>query len=244
MVSVPSGPPQISADTRPDAKAQCTARRCNAAPLEQEEETYRMGAYEQAIRLDSFTGQAIESRLAERARPITELDDIDTLVRTYRARLLRFVTYSTGDPDLAESITQDTLLRAYQNRDKFRGESSVNTWLTSIALNVTRDYRRRQRYKFWKKVESSAVDVQEMASVLPSEGLNPEGQQLAKERVKQLYEIIETLSYNQRTVFLMKFTEEMQVSEISEVLGMPANTVRTHLHRALTTVRKKLGGSL
>lgn len=203
-----------------------------------------MGAFENTISLDVLACPRIKSRLAERASSISELDDIDELVRIYRARLLRFVTYSTGDPDLAETITQDTLLRAYMNRDKFRGECSVNTWLTSIAINVTRDQRRRQRYKFWKKVETTAIDAQEMASSLPAGGVSPEGHQLAKEKVKQLYEIVETLSHNQRTIFLMKFTEEMPVAEISAVLGMPANTVRTHLHRALTAVRKKLGGSL
>jgi RNA polymerase sigma-70 factor (ECF subfamily) len=80
-----------------------------------------------------------------------------------------------------------------------------------------------------------------LAYFIPTEGSNPEGQLLAREKVKQMFQIIETLSYNQRTVFLMKFTEEMPVNEIGEVLGMPVNTVRTHLHRALKAVRRQLG---
>ena len=186
----------------------------------------------------------IESRVTERVRPISELDDIDGLVRTYRARLLRFVAYSTGDPDLAETITQDTLLRAYNGRENFRGECSVNTWLTGIAVNVIRDHLRTERYKFWKQVKSTAIDVHEMASFIPSEGLSPEGQMLAKERVKQLSKVLETLSHNQRTIFLLKFSEEMAVNEISEVLGMPVKTVRTHLHRALKAVRGQLGAGI
>lgn len=177
-------------------------------------------------------------------RPIRELDDIEGLVRTYRARILRFALYATGDADLAETIAQDTLLRAYNGRDKFRGECSVNTWLTGIAINVTRDHQRTQRYKFWKRVGKSAVDAQEMASFLPADGLSPEGQQLAKEKVQHLFEILKTLSTRQRTIFLMKFSEEMPVSEISTTLGMPVNTVRTHLHRALKAVRSQLGASL
>jgi len=183
----------------------------------------------------------LESNLARKARPISELDDIDELVRVHRARLLRFATYSTGDPDLAETIAQDTLLRAYNARDNFRHESSVKTWLTGIAINVIRDHLRTKKYKFWRQVKSSAIDVHEMSSYLAADGLNPEGQMLAREKVNHLSRVLETLSENQRTVFLMRFSEEMPVDEIGEILGIGTNTVRTHLQRALKTVRGQLG---
>ena len=182
--------------------------------------------------------------MAERARVISELDDIDELVRLHQARIRRFVTCSTGDPDLAETITQDTLLRAFKGRENFRGDCSISTWLTGIAINVTRDHLRSGRYKFWKQLKTTAVDVHEMASFLPSEAVSPERRILARERVKELYGVLENLSYNQRTVFLMKFSEEMSVDEISETLGMAVNTVRTHLHRALKAVRNKLGAKI
>ena len=191
---------------------------------------------DQAVRLESLG--------AERVRAISELDDIDELVRLHQARIRRFAAYSTGDPDLAESITQDTLLRAYRGRENFRGDCSVSTWLTGIAINVIRDHLRSNRFKFWKQVQSKAVDVHEMASLLPSEGVSPERRMLAQERVKNLYKVLETLSHNQRTVFLMKFSEEMSVEQISDILGMAVNTVRTHLHRALKAVRGRVGASL
>lgn len=196
------------------------------------------------LRIASAVRPRIESAMAERAGVISELDDIDELVRVHQARIRRFVTCSTGDPDLAETITQDTLLRAFRGRESFRGDCSLNTWLTGIAINVTRDHLRSGRYKFWKQLKATAVDVHEMASFLPSEAVSPERRILAKERVKELYGVLETLSYNQRTIFLMKFTEEMSVDEISEILGMAVNTVRTHLHRALKAVRNKLGAKI
>lgn len=179
-----------------------------------------------------------------RVRAIGELDDIDNLVGTYRTRVLRFVTYLTGDPDLAETITQDTLLKAYVGRDSFRGDSSVRTWLTGIAINVTRDHTRSAKFKFWKHASTQSIDVDELASFLAAEGSNPERQVLAQEKLKQLSNAIETLSRNQRTVFLMKFLEEIPVNKISQILGMPVNTVRTHLHRALNAVRSQMKGGL
>lgn len=186
---------------------------------------------------------ALEWPLRAEGRAISELDDIDLLVRTYRSRLLRFVTFSTGDPDLAETITQDCLLKAYNARASFRGDSSVNTWLTSIAVNLIRDHQRTQKFKFWKQAKATAVDVTDVASFIASESSSPEKQLIAKQQVAKLSGIIETLPLNQRTVFLMKFAEEMDLADISAAMDMPINTVKTHLHRALKAVRSQLGAT-
>jgi len=196
-----------------------------------------------ALSAASFSPASVESTLARGTSPIRELDDIDLLVRTHQARLLRFVTYAIGDYDLAQSITQDTLLKAYNGRESFRGDCSVNTWLTGIALNVIRDHLRTEKYKFWKRVRSTAIEITEMTTFLPAVGATPEAQMLAKDRIRQIAETLEQLSAKQRTVFLLKFSEDLSVEEISDLLGMSINTVRTHLHRALTAIRGKLGGT-
>ena len=180
--------------------------------------------------------------VAAESRPATELDDIDALVKNHRPRLLRFVTFSTGDPDLAETIVQDCLLKAYNARASFRGDSSVNTWLTSIAVNLIRDHQRTQKFRFWKQARASAIDVTEVAAFIASEESGLEARLIARQKVAELSRIIETLSFNQRTIFLMKFSDEMELSEISAAMRMPVNTVKTHLHRALKAIRSQLGG--
>ncbi len=175
-------------------------------------------------------------------RALTELDDIDALVKSHRPRLLRFVTFSTGDPDLAETIVQDCLLKAYNARASFRGDSSVNTWLTSIAVNLVRDHQRTQKFRFWKQARASAIDVTDVASFIASNESGLEARLIAQQKVAELSKIIETLSFNQRTIFLMKFSDEMELSEISAAMKMPVNTVKTHLHRALKAIRSQLGG--
>lgn len=183
----------------------------------------------------------IESALMTGKAAAGELDDIDELVRVHQARIRRFAAYTTGDPDLAESIAQDTLMRAYRGRENFRGDCSLTTWLTGIAINVTRDHLRSARFKFWKQVQAHGIDAQEMASCLPAHSTSPERALLARERVRQLWKVLETLSLRQRTVFVMKFSQEMSVEEIGKALQMPMNTVRTHLHRALKAVRERMG---
>ena len=60
--------------------------------------------------------------LETQVRPISELDDIDALVANYWAKVLRFVSFSVNDTDLAQTITQDCFLKAYNGRDSFRGD--------------------------------------------------------------------------------------------------------------------------
>ena len=182
-------------------------------------------------------------RIEQREQTISELDDIDSLVLTHRARLLRFVTFAVGDADAAASIVQDCFLRAYTNREQFRGDCSVGTWLTSIAVNLVHDHQRIRKLQFWRKAEKTAVDVFEMAPVLPGRGSSPEAQLLARERAAAVADVVQSLSPNQRTVFLMRFSEDMDLSEIAQATGMPLNTVKTHLHRALRVVRTRVGGA-
>jgi RNA polymerase sigma-70 factor, ECF subfamily len=173
---------------------------------------------------------------------IAELEDIDTLVRLYRTRLQRYVAFSLGDEDLAETLTQECFLKAYQGRASFRGDCSVSTWLFSIANNLIRDQLRTKKFQFWRKARAQAIDIDELASFLPSGASSPETILLVKERTRRVQEALGGLSVNQRRVFLLKFSEEMELEEISKTIGMPVNTVKTHLRRAVMAIRAELGG--
>jgi RNA polymerase sigma-70 factor (ECF subfamily) len=180
-------------------------------------------------------------RFAGKERAATELDDIDQLVHRYGARLLRFVAFSIGDQDLAQSIVQDCFMKAYNARDNFRGDCSVQTWLNRIALNMILDHQRTQKFRFWRLFRKTALDISEIASTLPSRASTPEKDLLRQERAAQVAKALESLSFNQRTIFLMHFQEGMNIPEISSAIDMSVNTVKTHLHRAVKAVREKIG---
>jgi RNA polymerase sigma-70 factor, ECF subfamily len=180
-------------------------------------------------------------RFVGQEREASELDDIEQLVHRYRARLLRFVAFSIGEQDLAESIVQDCFMKAYNARATFRGECTVHTWLHRIALNLIRDNQRTKKFRFWSSFRKTALDITEIGSTLPSAAGTPEKNLLMRERVAQVAEALKELSFNQRTVFLMRFQEGMGIKEISLATDISANTVKTHLHRAIKTVREKIG---
>jgi len=183
------------------------------------------------------------SKAGYRVNVISELDDIDALVAQYWPRVFRFVSFSINDADLAQSITQDCFLKAYNGRASFRGDCSVSTWLISIANNLIRDQVRVKKFQFWRKAHATALDVTEMASFLPSHESSPESRLLVRERTEQVKEALDQLSANQRRVCLMRFFEGMDLDEISKATGMPVNTVKTHLHRGISAIRARLGGA-
>ena len=172
---------------------------------------------------------------------VTGLNEIDELVRAYQPWLLRFVRSSIHDDDLAASVVQDTFLKAYMARDRFRGDCSVRTWLGSIAMNLVRDGQRTRKSQFWKHVNKTAKDVCDVASALPGRASSPEAQLLARERAAAVVGVVETLPENQKAVFLMHYFGEMNISDISNEMKMPVNTVKTNLHRAVRVVRLRVG---
>ena len=179
--------------------------------------------------------------LERQVTAISELDDIDALVAVYWPRVLRYVTFSIGDPDLAQSITQDCFLKAYNGRASFRGDCAVSTWLISIANNLIRDQIRLKKFQFWRKAQATSLDVTELASFLPSDESSPESRLLVQERTEQVKTALGQLSVNQRRIFLLRFFEGLNIEEIADATGMPVNTVKTHLYRGITAIRANLG---
>src|SRR5258707_12531689 len=99
--------------------------------------------------------------------PATPLDDMASIVANYEQRIFRFHLISIRDRDVAQSLTQDTFVRAWAARDTFRGDCSILTWLMRIALNLIPDYTRTDRFRFWKRDSETAVDASDISSHVP-----------------------------------------------------------------------------
>lgn len=171
------------------------------------------------------------------------IGDFDDVVRVYRPRIFRFALASLRDRDAAESLTQDCFLKAFTAWDRFRGDSSVQTWLLQIAINLVRDAGRNRRLQFWKRAEKVAVDVDTARDWLPNRDISPEASAAARQEVEAIWSVVAKLSERQRTVFLLHFMEEMNPAEIEAATGITRGAVKVHLCRAVHTVRERLGKS-
>jgi RNA polymerase sigma-70 factor (ECF subfamily) len=187
----------------------------------------------------AITSITSDSHSVTQQAPATPLDDMASIVATYEQRIFRFHLISIRDRDVAQSLTQDTFLRAWSARNTFRGDCSISTWLMRIALNLIRDHTRTDRFRFWKRVSETAVDVADISSHVPHRDSSLESRLIATEQMALVWESVAQLSDRQRSVFLLRFLEELELSEIATITGLPISTVKTHLYRALAAIRAR-----
>src|ERR1700754_1922369 len=125
----------------------------------------------------------VEQTLTSRA---LTAEDFDELVLRNQKRIFRLLMTLLRDEDAADTLTQECFLRAYKKRDSFRGDSSVDTWVYRIAVNLARDYQRSKREGFWKKMFSATPETEDETPLLETVahgGSDAESQLLAREEV-------------------------------------------------------------
>lgn len=167
------------------------------------------------------------------------LEDFDAVVEAHKRRLYRLLLGLVRDPDTAETLLQDCFLRAYRHRASFRGEARVATWLAGIAINLARDHARSRRVEFWKRLFGGDGNAEGVREDVADHTASPERELLAREELNAVWTAVETLSPKQRAVFLLRFVEEMNLEEIGQATGLKTGTVKAHLFRAVSAVRKK-----
>lgn len=168
--------------------------------------------------------------------------DFDSIVTVYRPKIFRFLLASLRDRETAENLTQDCFLKAYRARGSFRNDCSMSTWLMQIAVNLVRDHVKNRRLQFWKRLQRAAKPLdQELRSWISDGQRSPEAQALLKEQVDAIWDAAAALPERQQTVFLLRFVEDMELRDIATATGMKEGTVKTHIFRALHSIRERLG---
>lgn len=155
----------------------------------------------------------------------------------------------TNDAEEARDLTQETFLRAFQSINRFRGDSTLRTWIYRIAINQARN-----RWRWWRRrrrdatVSLDATDEQHekpLAATLPStHALNPEQETLARERELQLRDALLGLRRSYREAVILRDVEGFSYEEIAATLQISIGTVKSRISRGRLELRKKLEGSL
>jgi RNA polymerase sigma-70 factor, ECF subfamily len=170
--------------------------------------------------------------------------EFDHIVRSHQRRIFHVLFSLVRDHDLADNLTQECFLRAYQKRATFRREASVETWLIRIAVNLARDHTRNRRTAFWKKVSSwtSRPEKEAIEIDLLDPAPSAERDLLAREQLGAVEAALEKISPQQRAAFSLRFFEEMTLEEAAKAMQVEVGTVKAHLFRALKAVRNNLRG--
>ena len=109
---------------------------------------------------------------------------------------------------------------------------------SQIAANLVRDTTRTRRFQFWRRATTISSD--DLLNTVSSE-TSPETATLRRDQLCAIWKATDRLSEKQRSVFLLRFVEDMELLEIAEVLNMTEGTVKKHLFRALHAVRQRMG---
>jgi len=156
-----------------------------------------------------------------------------------RAHLLvfRFIYgLHNGPSEEAEDLTAETFTRAWNARHNFFGnESAAVGWLLKIARNLVIDTHRRKQVR--PQEISLPADLDE--SILATPGVSPETQALRREQTRTLWQLLHTLSDQQREMLVLRYMLGWQVQEIGRHLNIPENTVSQNIRRVLARLRER-----
>jgi RNA polymerase sigma-70 factor (ECF subfamily) len=182
----------------------------------------------------------VEATAAARSETDSPFADFDEFIRLYQQRIYRLMLAQTSDPDLAEELTQDSFVRAFQKQKTFRGECHVFTWLARIAINLSRDHYRNRRFALWRRLVrfDRTKEDNQRAHTVPDPASTPEEHLLRRERLDRVAACIGQLSPPQREALLLNAIEGMSIDEIAHATNRRPGTVKSHLHRAMTKLRR------
>jgi RNA polymerase sigma-70 factor (ECF subfamily) len=143
-----------------------------------------------------------------------------------------------GREEDARDVCQETFLRAFRALGGFRGQAKFSSWLYRIALNLCRDWVRRQRRTPVVQLPED-VDVIELAA--SREPTEPIEELVARRDLTRAVEkAMGRLPEEQRTAIILKEYHGLTFQEIADLVGCPLSTVKTRLYQGLTVLRREL----
>jgi RNA polymerase sigma-70 factor (ECF subfamily) len=109
--------------------------------------------------------------------------------------------------------------------------------LFAIAKNLIRDHTRSRRFQFWRGLTESAINLSEIENRVAGHQRSPEASLLMREQIGRVWSGADELSERQRAIFVLRFEDEMDLSEIAMATGVTIGTVKSQLYRAVASIR-------
>jgi RNA polymerase sigma-70 factor (ECF subfamily) len=160
---------------------------------------------------------------------------LEEMLRRAHAVVHRWALVATGDPDDAEDVTQEVLVRLHTAIRRYRGRSQFSTWLYQVTRNAALDHRRREVRRLARRAPIEAADRQRE---------HPEDRQLGGIAAGRIAAVVRrflvTLPERQRQVFDLVDLQDVPQAEAASLLGMKPATARVHLFKARRALREHL----
>jgi RNA polymerase sigma-70 factor (ECF subfamily) len=162
------------------------------------------------------------------------------LVAEHQRTVVQLATNLLGDRDEALDLSQEVFLRVFRTIHRFRGQSSLRTWIYRIAVNQARN-----RHRFWRRrhrADQVSLDqhVAAHGDVFSGYGPSPERVLAQKELAERLRVALDRLPFDQRTAIVLREVDGLSYEEIAYSLELAVGTVKSRLTRARQALRAEL----
>ena len=175
-------------------------------------------------RMPAFTAQTAQSSV-----------DFDALYREQRSRVLGTVRSVLGPTDELEDVVQLVFIEVHRSLARFEGRAKLSTWVYRIAVNVSLQHIRRKKRRRWLMLGATGDEGERLSS-----GARPELRLEDRELLEHVYAAADRLSEKKRIVWVLHELQGLSPAEVSEVLEIPMNTVRSRLLAARKEIKSRL----
>jgi RNA polymerase sigma-70 factor (ECF subfamily) len=164
--------------------------------------------------------------------------DLETFFLEFYPKIHRFVSIASGSsPEEVDDLVQETLLAAWRDRESFRSEASIDTWILSIARNrVRRRFRTEGRRKEIRELLAALASLE--SREIPEEVLR------TRETGRQVRAALDRLDPELARILIFKYLDDRKLSWIAETLGESEKAIESRLCRAREALRLLLKGTL
>jgi RNA polymerase sigma factor (sigma-70 family) len=173
-----------------------------------------------------YTGKAVEQKT----------NVFDAVLQENRDTVFNLLFRLTGDRHVSEDLFQETFLRVYRGLQSFRGEAKFSTWVYTIALNVFRDYVRKNRTT---RSTHSSVETENPGMLV--DRLTPEDQYIAHEEKSRVQGHVRALKPVLRVPVVLYYIEGHSIARICELTGRSQSDIKVSLHRARKILKASMG---
>lgn len=163
------------------------------------------------------------------------LEKLESIYKAYQPAIYAYLLRQTKNTATAEDLCQDVFLKAFEALPHFRGDATMKSWLYRIAHN--------HYVSYFRKKDVQVVTVMEDTNLYPllSAVHSPEDFYLQKEKLDELYRILDEMKPIFRDILILRDMQELSYQEIAHVLGWSLSKVKTTIHRARLQYKKEAG---
>src|SRR5262245_15527367 len=167
-----------------------------------------------------------------------DADSFNELIHRWERPIYALAYRTIGRDEDARDVCQETFLRAYRALPGFRGQAKFSSWLYRIALNLCRDWVRRERRTPLMQMPDDLESISMAAAAAPTESV--EDLVARREQTRVVEQAMASLPEEQRTAIVLKEYHGLTFQEIADLVGCPLSTVKTRLYQGLTVLRREL----